>query len=115
MLWTFFGYLGVLIVIGLVARRQTANLDDFVLADRKMGVWATSLSYEVTAYSGWLMLGFPGRAVSRGFGALWVGVACIVGDLLNWLLISRRLRDETQQLKALTIPEYLDRKFHRDG
>jgi SSS family solute:Na+ symporter/sodium/proline symporter len=61
------------------------------------------------------MLGFPGRAVTRGFAALWVGVACVVGDALNWLLISRRLREETQQLKALTVPEYLDRKFHRAG
>jgi Na+/proline symporter len=37
MLWTFFGYLGVLIIIGLVAKRYTADLDDYVLADRKMG------------------------------------------------------------------------------
>jgi sodium/proline symporter len=115
MLWTFFGYLGVLILLGLVAKRYTSDLDDYVLADRKMGVWATSLSYEVTAYSGWLMLAFPGRAVTRGFAAIWVGVACVVGDALNWILISRRLREETQQLKALTVPEYLDRKFHRDG
>ncbi len=115
MLWTFFGYLGVLIMIGLVARRQTSNLDDFVLADRKMGIWATSISYEVTAYSGWLMLGFPGRAVQYGFAAIWVGVACVIGDALNWVFISRRLREETQKLRALTVPEYLDRKFHRDG
>ncbi len=115
MLWTFFGYLGVLILIGQVAKRYTSDLDDYVLADRKMGVWATSVSYEVTAYSGWLMLGYPGRAVTRGIAAIWVGVACVVGDALNWLLISKRLRVETQQLKALTVPEYLDRKFHRAG
>ncbi len=114
MLWAFFGYLGVLILIGLVARRYTSDLDDYLLADRKMGIWATSVSYEVTAYSGWLMLGFPGRAVTRGLAALWVGVACVVGDALNWLLISRRLREETQELNALTVPEYLDRKFHRE-
>ncbi len=31
-----------------------------------MGPWLTTLSNESTAYGGWLMLGFPGRAFSRG-------------------------------------------------
>ena len=39
------------------------------LVDRKMGPWLTALSYEATAYSGWLMLGFPGRGFSRGLAA----------------------------------------------
>ena len=114
-LGTFFAYLGVLILIGFVAQRKTKDLDDFVLADRKLGLWATAFSYEVTAYSGWLMLGFPGKAFLRGFAALWVGLSCVAGDALNWIFVSRRLREETEKLRALTVPEYLDRRFHRDG
>jgi sodium/proline symporter len=115
MVWVFFLYLGILLVIGAVARRYTRSLEGFVLGDRQMGPWLTALSYESTAYSGWLMLGFPGRAFSRGFIAVWVGLSCVVGDALNWLLVSRRLREETAKLRALTIPEYLERRFPKPG
>jgi sodium/proline symporter len=116
MLWVFLVYLAILLVLGFVAERYTKSLEGFLLGDRKMGPWLTALSYEATAYSGWLMLGFPGRAFSRGLAAVWAGVACVIGDSLNWLLVSRRLRDETERLRALTVPEYLEHRFPKpDG
>jgi len=116
MLWVFLVYLTILLVLGFVAERYTKSLEGFLLGDRKMGPWLTALSYESTAYSGWLMLGFPGRAFSRGLAAVWAGVACVIGDSLNWILVSRRLRDETARLRALTVPEYLERRFPKpDG
>jgi sodium/proline symporter len=115
MLWVFLVYLGILLVLGFVAERYTKSLEGFLLGDRKMGPWLTALSYEATAYSGWLMLGFPGRAFGRGLAAIWAGVACVIGDSLNWILVSRRLRDETARLRALTVPEYLERRFPKPG
>lgn len=116
MLWIFLAYLGILLVLGFIAERYTKDLEGFLLGDRKMGPWLTALSYESTAYSGWLMLGFPGRAFTRGLAAAWAGIACVIGDSLNWILVSRRLRDETAQLRALTVPEYLERRFPKpDG
>ena len=115
MIWTFLVYLLILLAIGVVAERQTKDLSGFVLGNRQMGRWATALSYEATAYSGWLMMGFPGRAFGRGLVAVWVGLACVLGDALNWISIARRLRQETERLQAITIPEYLDRKFPREG
>jgi sodium/proline symporter len=113
MVWVFLAYLGILLALGFIARRYTRGLEGFLLGDRKMGPWLTALSYESTAYSGWLMLGFPGRAFSRGLAAAWAGIACVMGDSLNWILVSRRLRDETARLRALTVPEYLQQRFPR--
>src|SRR5262245_9903704 len=78
-----------------------------------MGPWLTALSYESTAYSGWLMLAFPVRAFTYGLAATWFGISCVVGDALNWILVSKRLREETARLRALTVPEYLERRFAR--
>ena len=61
-----------------------------------MGPFTTALSYEATAYSGWLMLGFPGRAFSRGLIAAWVGIACVVGD--PTFLATSRVRSLTPEL-----------------
>jgi sodium/proline symporter len=115
MLWVFLVYLAILLALGFLSRRYTKSLEGFLLADRKMGPWLTALSYESTAYSGWLMLGFPGRAFTRGLAAVWAGVACVIGDSLNWILVSRRLRDQTEQLGALTVPEYLEQRFAKPG
>src|SRR5262245_40649247 len=115
MAWIFFLYLAVLLLIGATTQRATREMSGFLLGDRRVGPWTTALSYEATAYSGWLMLGFPGRAFSRGLAAIWVGVACVLGDALNWLTVARRLREQTVQLGALTIPEYLERRFARPG
>jgi sodium/proline symporter len=115
MTWIFFLYLSVLLLIGMATRRATGGMGSFLLADRRVGPWTTALSYEATAYSGWLMLGYPGRAFGRGLAAIWVGIACVLGDALNWVGVSRRLRQQTAQLGALTIPEYLERRFDQPG
>jgi sodium/proline symporter len=107
------GYLAVLVAIGFVSQRYTKGMEGFALGNRRMGPWLTALSYESTAYSGWLMLGLPGRAFKFGLAAIWVCIACVLGDALNWGLVSRRLRDETAKLRALTIPEYLERRFYK--
>jgi sodium/proline symporter len=111
--WIFIGYLAVLVAIGFVSERFTKGLEGFVLGDRQMGPWLTALAYESTAYSGWLMLGLPGKAFKFGLAAVWVCVSCVLGDALNWVLVSRRLREETARLKSMTIPEYLERRFQK--
>src|SRR5262245_33930632 len=113
MIWVFLFYLAILLLIGFVSERYTRGQEGFLLGDRKVGPWVTALSYEATAYSGWLMLGFPGRAFGRGLVAIWVGLSCVVGDALNWLFVSRRLREQTEKLRALTIPQYLECRFPR--
>src|SRR5262245_60880974 len=113
--WVFIGYLLVLVAIGFISERFTKGHEGFVLGDRKMGPWLTALSYESTAYSGWLMLGLPGKAFKYGLAAIWVCVSCVLGDALNWVLVSRRLREETARLKSMTIPEYLERRFRKPG
>src|SRR5262249_27101991 len=115
MIWIFVLYLAVLLLIGAVTRRATRGMKGFLLGDRQTGPWTTALSYEATAYSGWLMLGFPGRAFSRGLAAIWVGIAGVAGDALNWLTVARRLRDQTARLGSLTVPEYLEQRFARPG
>src|SRR5262245_31844503 len=115
MIGIFLLYLAILLFIGVMTRRAARGMKGFLLGDRETGPWTTALSYEATAYSGWLMLGFPGRAFSRGLGAVWVGLTCVLGDTLNWVTVAKRLREETSRLGALTVPEYLERRFARPG
>lgn len=107
----FVVYLFVLIVIGIWSSRFNKTLDDFLIADRKLGSWPVAISAEASDMSGWLVLGLPGRAFMYGVSALWVALATSFGTLFNWSVIARRFRRFTEKLHALTIPDYLEARF----
>ena len=115
MIWSFLCYLVLLLGLGLLAARRTRTLKGFLLADRSLGPWITALSAEATAMSGWLLIAFPAKAFTHGLSAVWVGLACVLGDALNWLSVSKRLREQTERLRALTLPEFLEQRFSKEG
>ena len=57
------------------------------------------------------MLALPGAAISVGLGEAWTVIGITLGIIASWYLIAERLRKETEKYDALTIPEYLHRKY----
>ena len=110
----FIVYLIILVIIGIWSSRFNKTLDDFLIADRKLGTWPVAISAEASDMSGWLVLGLPGRAFHIGIGAVWTAVACAFGTLFNWSVIARRLRVFTEKLRALTIPDFLEDRYNDD-
>ena len=55
-------YLGLMMFIGLYYYRKTNNMDDYIIGNRKLGAWVTSLSAEASDMSGWMLMGLPGAA-----------------------------------------------------
>ena len=110
----FIVYLIVLIIIGIWSSRYNKSLEDFLIADRKLGSWPVAISAEASDMSGWLVMGLPGRAFMFGVSAFWVALATGFGTLFNWSIIAKRLRRFTQKLRALTIPDYLEARFNDD-
>lgn len=109
---TFVAYLLVVLAIGVVAWRSTANLRDYILGGRRLGRWTTALSAQASDMSGWLLLGLPGYAYLAGLESLWLVGGLLVGTWLNWRLTAARLRTATEAYgDALTLPEYLQRRF----
>jgi len=109
---TFVAYLLVVLAIGIVAWRSTADLKDYILGGRRLGRWVTALSAQASDMSGWLLLGLPGYAYLAGLESLWLVVGLLAGTWLNWRLTARRLREATEAYgDALTLPEYLQRRF----
>jgi sodium/proline symporter len=109
---TFVTYLLVVLAIGIIAWRSTANLRDYILGGRRLGRWTTALSAQASDMSGWLLLGLPGYAYLAGLESLWLVVGLLTGTWLNWRLTAARLRVATEAYgDALTLPEYLQRRF----
>jgi len=111
----FIFYLIVLVLIGIWSSRFNKTLDDFLIADRKLGTIPVAISAEASDMSGWLVLGLPGRAFMYGISAFWIALATAFGTLFNWSVVARRLRRFTEKLKALTIPDYLEERFNDES
>ncbi len=101
-----------IIGIGLYSsklRKQTS--DDFVLANRELGPWASALSASASSESGWVMLGLVGEAYLFGFAAFWIVPGIAAGYIFNWFVLADRLRATTAGSGAATLPQYIMHRF----
>lgn len=116
MIWVLiaFGiYLIVMVVIGACYARKTKNTEDYFLGGRGLTGWVAALSAQASDMSGWLLMGLPGAIYAAGMGECWIAVGLFIGTVLNWMLVSSRLRRYTIQANnSLTLPAYFENRFH---
>ena len=98
--------------VGLWTFQYNNNQEDYLLAGRKLGPWVTAFSERASGESAWLLLALPGAAITIGMGELWSVIGIITGIICSWYLIAEKLREQTEKYNALTIPEYLHRRFN---
>ncbi|MEC8899509.1 MAG: sodium/proline symporter [Candidatus Neomarinimicrobiota bacterium] len=105
-------YLLLLLGVGVWTYRFNKTQEDYLLAGRKLGPWVTAFSERASGESAWLLLALPGAAIAVGLGEAWTVIGIISGITASWFLIAQKLREETEKYNALTIPEYLHRRFN---
>jgi SSS family solute:Na+ symporter/sodium/proline symporter len=92
--------------------RADQNVAGFMLGGRKLGPAVTALSAGASDMSGWMLMGLPGYIYVSGLEGVWIAIGLTVGAYFNYVLIAPRIRQYTEQLSnAVTIPEYLERRF----
>jgi len=105
-------YCAVMLAIGIYYCRRMRSVSDYILGNRSLGTWVTSMSAEAADMSGWLMLGLPGYAYCAGMQAGWIALGLIIGTYINWKAVAGRLRTYTQVANdSLTLPDYLQNRF----
>ena len=101
-------YLVAMVVIGFVAQRRTANLDDYMLGGRRLTPFVSALSAGAADMSGWLLMGLPGALYLSGLVESWIAIGLTVGAWLNWKFVAPRLRSYTEVSgDSITIPSFL--------
>ena len=106
-------YLGLMMMIGIYFYRRTRNMSDYILGNRKLGAWVTSLSAEASDMSGWMLMGLPGYAYMAGLSAGWIALGLGLGTWANWQFVAARLRKYTELAdNALTLPDFFQNRFH---
>jgi SSS family solute:Na+ symporter len=108
----FIFYLLIVSGIGIYATRfSSSGLSEYFLAGRKLKHYVVALSAVTSGRSAWLILAVSGMAYTRGISAVWAVVGYTVAELFLFLTAGRRLREYTEKMDSITIPDYFAARF----
>lgn len=105
-------YLAMMLIIGVAFSKKTKNVGDFYLGGRQLGPIVTAMSAEASDMSGWLLMGLPGLALLCGTAEpAWTAIGLAVGTYLNWLFVAKKLRNYSERIGAITVPDYFSLRY----
>ncbi len=106
---TFVIYLIALLGIGYIAeKRFSKSYEDFVAGGKSFGAWVTAISSSASAESAWVMLGLSGIGYSKGIAAYWAAIGCMIGYLINALLIMVSLNRKSRELGSINLEDFIE-------
>ncbi|GHU50433.1 sodium:solute symporter [Spirochaetia bacterium] len=106
-------FLALMTGVGIWGMRKTKTLGDFFLGGRTMGPWVSAIAYGTSYFSAVIFIGFAGaQGWQFGLNALWIALGnALLGAGLAWVVLARRTRCMTQNLDAMTMPEFLQERY----
>ena len=101
-------YFIIVLIIGFIFEKSVKNVADYILGGRRVGPYVIAFSERASEMSGWVGLGLPSEGFASGLNATWNTIGCFYADLMNWSVLSTKMRRFTERVGALTIPEYYE-------
>lgn len=107
-------YFAVLVGIGLYCRKNSTDVNGFILGGRSVGPWLTAFAYGTSYFSAVVFVGYAGQfGWKYGISATWAGLGnAFIGSLLAWVILGRRTRIMTQHLDSATMPQFFGKRFN---
>ncbi|MFA7074267.1 MAG: hypothetical protein WC234_03655 [Endomicrobiaceae bacterium] len=106
-------FIALMVGVGIWGMKKTATLNDFFLGGRNIGPFVSAFAYGTTYFSAVVFIGFAGQfGWIFGLNSLWIAVGnAFLGAFLAWMVLGRRTRIMTQNLDAMTMPEFLQSRY----
>lgn len=105
-------YFCVLLTIGLISHRKQTSAADFIVGNRSLNFWVTALSAHASDMSSWLFMAFPAAIYLGGLSQAWIAVGLILGMLLNWQIVAKKLRTSTEKYDSYTLSTFFGKRFN---
>lgn len=96
-----FGYMVVLVGVGIWTAKRTKTTEDFMVAGRSIGIWRFTAAMAACCIGGSLTMGSATLAYNFGVGAIWLGGICA----LSIFLLSLFLRTKLTNMRILSTSE----------
>ncbi|MDR1506722.1 MAG: sodium/solute symporter [Treponema sp.] len=106
-------FLALMTGIGVWGMKKTKTLGDFFLGGRTLGPWVSAVAYGTSYFSAVIFIGFAGtQGWQFGLNALWIALGnAVIGAGAAWIVLAKRTRRMTQNLDAMTMPEFLQERY----
>lgn len=104
-------YLGILLLIGLLAARQVKDIKDYYVGGKRLSYWVVAFSSRATGSSAWVLLGLSGMGAIWGVFAYWVVLGTVSGVAISWFVMGKPFKRLTDRFNSITIPDYLESRF----
>lgn len=106
-------FFGIMVAVGLYCRKNSTDVNGFVLGGRSVGPWLTAFAYGTSYFSAVIFVGYAGQFGWKfGVASVWIGIGnALIGSLLAWIILGRRTRLMTQHLETATMPEFFGKRF----
>lgn len=110
-------FIAFLLASGFYSMRKTKNLGDFFLGGREIGPWMSAFAYGTTYFSAVIFVGYAGKiGWSFGLAGLWIGIGnAVIGSYLAWKILAGPIREMTEKLGVMTMPELLHKRYESHG
>ena len=110
-------FFGIMIGIGIYCKKNSTDVDGFVLGGRSVGPWLTAFAYGTSYFSAVVFVGYAGPfGWKYGIAATWAGIGnALIGSLMAWWILGRRTRVMTQHLSSATMPQFFEKRFASPG
>ncbi len=105
---TFIVFITLFIGVGVYSGSQKKDTtEDYLLAGRGVNPALAALSAVATGNSGFMFIGLIGFTYEVGISAIWLTVGYILGDMLAWLSVHKRLRKASEVTNSETVSAFL--------
>jgi len=106
-------FFAVMVAVGLYCRKNSTDVNGFVLGGRSVGPWLTAFAYGTSYFSAVIFVGYAGQFGWKfGIASTWIGIGnAVIGSLMAWVILGRRTRLMTQHLNSATMPEFFGKRF----
>lgn len=100
-------YLAAIFAVGIYCNKFNNNVDDYLLAGRRLGVGLATGTLVATYFGGGYVIGVGGEAFSTGLSAYWSPVAGAVGILAVCLILNKM-----EGMKVYTVTEIMEHRYN---
>ncbi len=106
-------FFAMMLTIGFICRKNSTDVNGFVLGGRAVGPWVSAFAYGTSYFSAVIFVGYAGQfGWKYGIASTWVGIGnALIGSLLAWAILGRRTRIMTHHLNSATMPQFFAARF----
>lgn len=110
-------YIFSLLIIGIIASKKTNTSKNYILGNRSLSYWVTAISANASDMSVWLFMGLPMAIYQSDLISAWLAVGLIAFMFINWQIIAKPLRKQSEELGCITLSSFIEKKInsHKKG